>query len=102
MSDFNVKEPWPKIQFRTESGHVNDGYLYHIMGDSFWVSQNPNGGSYGLAQNWVISWKQIIKFYDEKYGLKCTCDAHAVDTEDARNKTHWLTCKWQFINTDLL
>lgn len=99
MSDFNVKEPWPKIQFRTESGHVNDGYLYHIMGDSFWVSQNPNGGSYGLAQNWVISWKQIIKFYDEKYGMRCTCGSGDGWLD---GRTHTLTCKWSTINIDLM
>ena len=102
MSEIHAKFPWPKVQFRTGDGIARDGYVYYILGDAFYISEIQYGETKEMVQGWIINWRNIIKFYDEKYGLKCTCDVHAKDAEDARNKTHWLTCKWQFINTDLI
>lgn len=97
MSEIKCKTPWPKVQFKTESGHIYDGYLYYILGDSFYISQNQSNETIGLAQNWVIHHRNVIKFYDEKYGFKCTCHANGVE-----NACHTLCCKWRTINTDLL
>ncbi len=101
MSEVHVKDPWPKVQFKTESGSIHDGYLYYILGDSFYISQNNRGETMGLVENWVIHWRNIIKFYDEKYGLKCTCGTGFGGAYGV-GRTHTLTCGWSTINTDLM
>jgi hypothetical protein len=98
MSEIKCKDPWPKVQFKTESGHIYDGYLYMILGDSFYISQNSKWETMGLAQNWVIHHSNIIKFYDEKYGLKCTCGA----SDKIYTHIHTLCCDYRTINTNLL
>lgn len=98
MSQIQCKMPWPKIQFKTETDHIYDGYIWSISGDSFYISQNQSYETMGLAQNWIIKQNNIIKFYDEKYGLRCTCGM----IENTDHHTHLLNCKWNTINTDLL
>ena len=88
MSEIKCKTPWPKIQFKTESDHTNDGYLYLILGDKFYISENQSYETMGLAQNWIISYKQIIKFYDEQYLTKCPCNSPG--------------CNEKILHTDLL
>lgn len=94
MSEIYCKSPWPKIRFKTESGIEYDGYLYYVLGDCFYISQNQSTETIGLAQNWIIPFKNVIKFYDEKFGLTCNCGTVS--------SVHLLTCKRKQINTDLL
>lgn len=94
--DITVKEPWPKLRFREKTGQEQDAYLYWILADKFYVSQNSNWEAWGLAQNWIIALEDIIKFYDKKYGLKCTCG------KSNNSSTHTCACKHRTINTDLL
>jgi hypothetical protein len=97
MSEIHAKFPWPKVQFRTGDGLARDGYLYYILGDAFYLSEIQYGETREMVQGWIINWHNIIKFYNEKYGLKCTCGA-----AEAGSACHTCACKWQTINTDLI
>ena len=59
---FNL--PWKKIKFKTESGHVYDGFIYAEVNGELWVSQNQTPSGLWLAQNWAIREHQILKLYE--------------------------------------
>jgi len=63
MSNF-LELPWKKIRFKTESGGVYDGYVYLIMENRLYVSQNDSGETLGMCQNWVICKEQILNEYE--------------------------------------
>ncbi len=99
--EIKCKSPWPKVQFRSEDGTVHDGYLYYILGDGYYISQNQYHETMGLAQNWIVGWRQIIKFYDPKYGFQCTCGLNKGGA-DGVGQAHTLVCGWSTINDSLL
>jgi hypothetical protein len=85
--EITLEIPWPKIRFRNANGTECDGYLYYVLADKFYVSQNQSSETMGLAQNWIINSKDIIKFYDKKYGFNCSCGMS--------DGCHTLVCEWQ-------
>lgn len=62
VSEIYLEYPWSKIRFKTENGFEYEGYIYLISGDKFYISQNQQCETMMLAQNWVISESQIIKY----------------------------------------
>lgn len=58
--------PGDKIKFNTDPGNVNrinEGYVYEVVGQDIFVSQNKCWEAIGFAQNWVIQKDQIIANY---------------------------------------
>jgi len=94
--EIKVKDPWPKVRFKTDDGVERDGYLYHILADAFYISTNSSWSTIGMAENWVIHFRNV-QFDDAKYGLRCSCGA-----DNVGSLAHTCACKWQTINTDLL
>ena len=58
------KPPWKKIRFKTNSGHVCDGFIYAEVNGELWVSENSTPHSIWFAQNWAVREHQILKLYE--------------------------------------
>jgi len=54
--------PWKRVKFKRANGYTNEGYVYLIVGDTYWVSQNRTPETMGLAQNWEVHKNEIVKY----------------------------------------
>lgn len=53
-------ELWKKIKFKDKENRMYDAYIYHVEGNTYYVSQNKGFDTFCHAQTWVINKNQIV------------------------------------------